>query len=126
MTVKKTFSDLVFNDHANNPDGIQAIMSLGNDLNISVVSMKSKGTQYGGLYGDASNGTYEVAVFHNDSMLPLSPFDDVLGWQTEEDLNELMASLQGRQADIAGAIAQMYNDRNDAREELGLDKNHQN
>jgi len=75
MTVKKTFSDLVFNDHANNPDGVQAILSLGNDLSISVVSMKSKGTQYGGLYGDASNGTYEVAVFHNDSMLPLSPWE---------------------------------------------------
>ena len=126
MTVKKTFSDLVFNDHANNPDGVQAILNLGNDLSISVVSMKNSTTQYGGLYGDASNGTYEVAVFHNDSMLPLSPFDDVLGWQTEDDLNELMASLQGRQADIAGAIAQMHLDRIDARKELGLDKNHQN
>jgi len=113
MTVKKTFSDLVFNDHANNPDGIQATMGLGNDLNISVVSMKSKGTRYGGLYGDASNGTYEVAVFHLDNMLPLSPFDDVLGWQTEDDLNELMGSLQGRQADVAGAIAEMYNARNE-------------
>jgi len=126
MTVKKTFSDLVFNDHANNPDGIQAILSLGNDLSISVVSMKNSTTQYGGLYGDASNGTYEVAVFHNDSMLPLSPWDDVLGWQTEDDLNELMASLQGRQADIAGAIAQMYNDRASTSADLELDKNHQN
>ncbi len=126
MTLKKTFSDLEFNDHANNPDGIQAILSLGNDLSISVVSMKNSTTQYGGLYGDASNGTYEVAVFHHDNMLPLSPFDDVLGWQTEDDLNELMASLQGRQADIAGAIAQMHNDRADARADLELDKNHQN
>ena len=125
MTIRN-FNDLVFNNHANNPDGIQAIMSLGNDLSISVVSMKQKGTQYGGLYGDASNGTYEVVVFHNDSMLPLSPFDDVLGWQTEDDLNELMVSLQGRQADIAGAIAQMYNDRADARADLELDNNHQN
>jgi hypothetical protein len=56
-------------------------------------------------------------------MLPLSPFDEVLGWQTEDDLNELMASLQGRLADIAGVIAQMHNDRTDARKELGLDKN---
>ena len=113
MNNQKNFSDLVFKDHANNPDGIQATMGLGNDLNISVVSMKSKGTRYGGLYGDASNGTYEVAVFHHDNMLPLSPFDDVLGWQTEDDLNELMGSLQGRQADVAGTIAEMYNARNE-------------
>jgi len=126
MTVKKTFSDLVFNDHANNPDGIQAIMSLGNDLSISVVSMKNSNTQYGGLYGDASNGTYEVAVFHNDSMLPLSPFDDVLGWQTEDDLNELMASLQGDPKDIHAVISQMHLDRSDARSDLMLDNPHQN
>ena len=117
MTIKN-FNDLVFTDHANNPDGVQAILSVGNDLNISVVSMKNSNTQYGGLYGDASNGTYEVAVFHNDSMLPLSPWDDVLGWQTEDELNELMASLQGRQAYIAGAIAQMHNDRKEAQKEL--------
>ena len=126
MTIKKTFSDLVFNDHPNNPDGVQAILNLGNDLSLSVVSMKNSTTQYGGLYGNASNGTYEVAVFHHDNMLPLSPFDDVLGWQSEDDLNELMASLQGRQADIAGAIAQMHNDRADARADLELDNNHQN
>ncbi len=126
MTPTKTFSDLVFNDHPNNPDGLQAIMSLGNGLNISVVAMRNGLTQYGGLYGNASAGTYEVAVFHHDSMLPLSSFDDVLGWQTEDDLNELMASLQGRQADISGAISQMHNDRADMRADLELDKNHQN
>ena len=126
MNNTKTFSDLEFNDHPNMPDGVQAKMSLGNNLEVSVVSMKQKGTRYGGLYGDASNGTYEVAVFHNDSMLPLSPFDDVLGWQTEDDLNELMASLQGDPKDIHAVISQMHLDRSDARSDLMLDNPHQN
>ena len=120
MTIKN-FSDLVFNTHANNPDGVQAILSLGNDLSISVVSMKSKGTQYGGLYGDASNGTYEVAVFHKNDMLPLNSFDDVLGWQTEDEVTELMGNLQGRQADVAGFIEQMHEHKKEARAELELD-----
>ena len=126
MNNQKNFSDLVFNDHANNPDGIQATMGLGNDLNISVVSMKSKGTRYGGLYGDASNGTYEVAVFHLDNMLPLSPFDDVLGWRTEAELTELMGELQGKPEDIHAFISQMHLDRSDARSDLMLDNPHQN
>ncbi len=121
MTPTKTFSDLVFNDHPNNPDGLQAIMSLGNGLNISVVAMRNGRTQYGGLYGNASAGTYEVAVFHHDSMLPLSSFDDVLGWQTEDDLTELMANLQGDPKDIHAFISQMHLDRNDARSDLLLD-----
>jgi len=120
MTIKN-FSDLVFNDHANNPDGVQAILSLGNDLSISVVSMKNSTTRYGGLYGDASNGTYEVAVFHNNDMLPLNAFDDVLGWQTEDEVTELMGNLQGRQADVAGFIEQMHEHKKEARAELELD-----
>ena len=80
---EKTFSDLEFSVHANHADGIQARLDLGNGFEISVVSMKNKEKQYGGLYGNASQGTYEVAMFHNDSMLPLASFDDVLGWQDE-------------------------------------------
>ena len=94
MTLKK-FNDLVFNAHANTPNGVQAKLDLGNDTEISVVSMTKREGSFGGLYGDVSAGTYEVAVFHKGSMLPLSPFDDVLGWQTEDELTELMANLQG-------------------------------
>ena len=67
MTIKKnrTFSDLVFTDHANNPNGVQARLDLGNNLEISVVSMKDKEAEFGGLYGSVKAGTYEVAVFHN-------------------------------------------------------------
>jgi len=118
MTATKTFSDLVFNDHPNNPDGIQARLNLGNNIEISVVAMRNGLTQYGGLYGNASAGTYEVAVFHNDSMLPLSSFDEVLGWQTEDDLNKLMANLQGYFR--AQFIANLYIERDEARADLNL------
>lgn len=94
MKNQKTFSDLEFNDHPNNPDGIQARLDLGNGFEISVVSMRNKEKQFGGLYGNASKGTYEVAMFHNDSMLPLASFDDVLGWQDADAITRLMREAQ--------------------------------
>ena len=39
----KTFSDLVFNAHANVNGGVQAMLDLGNGLEVSVVSMKKRG-----------------------------------------------------------------------------------
>jgi len=91
---EKTFSDLEFKDHANHADGIQARLDLGNGFEISVVSMKDKEKQFGGLYGNASAGTYEVAMFHDGSMLPLASFDDVLGWQDEVAITRLMREAQ--------------------------------
>ena len=115
---RKTFSDLEFKPHANVPDGVQAKLDLPNGLEMSVVAMRDKEQSFGGLYGNASKGTYEVAVFQNDSMLPLSPFDDVLGWQTEDDLNKLMENLQG---DFSSQfIANLYISRDEEREGLGL------
>ena len=119
MTIKN-FSDLVFTDHANTPNGIQAKLDLCNNLEISVVSMKKREGEYGGLYGDVTEGTYEVAVFHKNDMLPLNAFDDVLGWQTEDELTELMADLQGDASDIHGFIAFLYTEKDEARADLGL------
>ena len=117
MTIKN-FNDLVFNAHANTPNGVQAKLDLGNNIEISVVSMLKRDSAYGGLYGDVSEGTYEVAVFHNNNMIPLSPYDDVLGWQTEDELTELMANLQG---DLRPQfIANLYISRDEERDELGL------
>ena len=93
MTIKN-YSDIVFTDHANTPNGVQAKLDLGNNLEISVVSMKKREGEFGGLYGDVSAGTYEVAVFHNNSMAPLSPWDDVIGWQTESNITVLMLNAQ--------------------------------
>jgi len=119
--VAKTFADLVFNAHANVNNGVQAKLDLGNGLEISAVSMKKKEGEYGGLYGDVSEGTYEVAVFQDNSMLPLSPFDDVLGWRTEAEVTELMGNLQGKPEDIHSFIEQMHEHKKDTREELELD-----
>ncbi len=116
--VAKTFADLVFNDHANTPNGVQAKLDLGNGLEISVVSMKKREGEYGGLYGDVSEGTYEVAVFHNNSMLPLNATDDVRGWQTEDELTELMGELQGKPEDIHAFIEQLYLNKNAWQKEL--------
>ena len=93
MKNQKTFSDLEFNDHANVPNGVQAKLDLGNGFEISVVSMKDKEEQFGGLYGNASKGTYEVAVFHNGNMTPLSVYDDVIGWQDEVAITRLMKEV---------------------------------
>ena len=117
----KTFDHLVFKDHANTDNAVQARLDLGNHLEISVVSMKDKETEFGGLYGNVTAGTYEVAVFHNNSMQPLSPWDDVIGWQTEAEITELMANLQGRQADVAGFIEQLHLTRSESRADLLLD-----
>ena len=94
----RTFSDFKFKDHKNVDNGIHASMEVG-DFTITVVSLKGKNPKtYGGLYGNASQGTYEVAVFEGDDMLPLHIYDDVRGWKTEDELNELLASLQADDA----------------------------
>ena len=90
----KTFDDLVFEDHGNVSNAVQSRLDLGNNLEISVVSMKGESSGFGNLYGDASKGTYEVGVFHHGKMVPLSSYDDVIGWQTESEITVLMLNAQ--------------------------------
>jgi len=116
--VAKTFADLVFEPHANVNNGVQAKLDLGNGLEISVVSMNKREGEYGGLYGDVTEGTYEVAVFQSNNMLPLNATDDVRGWQTEDELTELMGELQGKPEDIHAFIEQMYLAKNEWKKEL--------
>ena len=116
MNNRKTFSDLDFNDHANVQDGVQAKLELSNDIEVSVVSMKGDHEGYGGLYGNVSEGTYEVAVFRHGDMLPLNATDDVRGWQTEDELNVLLNGLQGD--DFDSFVAELFNARNEWKKEL--------
>ena len=53
---------------------------------ISVVQNQGDGT---GLYGHEDDNTYEVAMWFQgrDSMLPLSVYDDVLGWSNSRRCN---------------------------------------
>ena len=113
----RTFADLKFKDHAHVEDGVQARLKLG-DFEVSVVSMKGKGKGYGGLYGDASNGTYEVAVFKDGDMLPLSAFDDVKGWQSVDDLNALLDSLQSK--DVDKFVQKLHDDKQQRLKDLDL------
>ena len=110
--VAKTFADLVFNAHANDPTGIQARLDLGNGLEISVISGN-------GFYGSVDAGTYEVAVYRNGESLPLSPFDYVLGWRTEDEITELMANLQKKS--YQAFIANLYIAKDEWKLELELD-----
>jgi len=88
---EKTFSDLEFTKHNVVDGGVQAKLDLGNGFEISVVSMKDGGSS---LYGNMSEGTYEVAVFHNGNMTPLAKYDDVVGWQDEVAITRLMKEVQ--------------------------------
>jgi hypothetical protein len=94
MRKTNTFNDLNFNDHSHVDCGIQAKMDLGNGFEISVVSMKEGSRPFGGLYGNASAGTYEVAVFYNGDLTPLAKYDDVIGWQDEVAVTRLMKEVQ--------------------------------
>ena len=114
----RTFSDLEFNDHANVPNGVQAKLDLGNGFEISVVSMKDNEPSFGGLYGNASKGTYEVAMFHDGSMLPLASYDDVVGWQDKDAVTRLMREAQ--QNGLAW-VKLLQEIRDESRRELELD-----
>ena len=115
------FRDLTFEAHSNVNNAVQSRLDLGNGLEISVVSMKTKASGFGNLYGNASVGTYEVACFSSNEMLPLSPWDDVIGWQTEDEVTKLMANLQGKQANVASFIDQLHLSRSESRADLDLD-----
>jgi hypothetical protein len=50
-----------------------------------------------------------------------SEHDDVIGWQTEDEVTELMRKLQGKQDDVSAFIDQLHLAKSENRAELGLD-----
>ena len=125
-TKNKTFTDLDFHAHRTTRNAIQAKLDLGNRIQISVVSHKDNEPSFGGLYGNASNGTYEVAVFQNDDFVPLSTADDVIGWQTKDDINDLMSKLQGDPDKVGDFIDSLHLAKSEMRSYLDLDNPHIN
>ncbi len=83
----KTFKHLEFKPHANNPASVQARLDLGNSITISVVAGE-------GLYGSVESGLYEAGAFQGKDWIPLSCADDASGWQTPEQITDLMIQLQ--------------------------------
>jgi len=125
-TKNKTFTDLDFHAHRTTRNAIQAKLDLGNRIQISVVSHKDNEPSFGGLYGNASNGTYEVAVFQDDDFVPLSTADDVIGWQTKDDINDLMSKLQGDPDKVGDFIDGLHLAKSEMRSYLDLDNPHIN
>ena len=74
-----TFDNIKFERHSTIPGAIMGRLVLPNGISLSVV-----GGIDAGLYGNGVN-TFEVLVS--------SIHDDPIGYQTREDINELIASL---------------------------------
>jgi hypothetical protein len=114
----KTFTDLDFHAHRTTDNAIQARLDLDHGIEISVVSHTDSGNS---LYGNVSKGTYEVAVFRKNQMLPLSTSDDVLGWQANSDIDALMGNLQGDLDSVCEFIDALRLAKSEMRSYLGLD-----
>lgn len=82
------FEDLEFAPHANGMDGaVQSQHIFPNGITLSIV---------GGGYGVYGNGieTFEVGAFKKGhEWIKLSEYDDVVGWQTKEDINAIIQKL---------------------------------
>jgi hypothetical protein len=108
------FNDLDFQDHAH-ADGVHAKLDLGNGLEISVVANRGNSR---GLYGNVEDDLYEVAIFSGSEMIPLSPADDVVGWQSPAQVSYLMAKAQ-----VEGSVwvDELEDAKVEFRKDLGLD-----
>ena len=109
------FDDLDFKPHRGSDDAVQARLDFGNGLEISVVAGKD-GRR--GLYGSVEEDLYEVAIFDKNGMIPLSPSDDVVGWQSPAQVSILMAKAQ-----VEGSVwvDELIEDKAEWRKDLGLD-----
>lgn len=98
MKKLKNFSDLDFSADSDDLKTIRARLQLG-DYMVSVVT--SLGVNRGFSYGTLPSQTFEVAVFDaKGDFVPLSVADDVLGWQSLDQLNHLMAQLQADNVEV--------------------------
>ena len=113
----KNFSDLDFSADSDDLKTIRARLQLG-DYTVSVVT--SLGVNRGFSYGTLPSQTFEVAVFDaKGDFVPLSVADDVLGWQSMDQLNYLMAQLQADDVEvwIANKMAEKLAWQNDTEED---------
>jgi len=85
----KTFKDLKFKKQQplTIASGIQAEMHFPNNYGISVIMTPHS-------YGH-EKGLWEVAIMHNNSLCYDTPItNDVLGYQTDEDVTKVMKQVQ--------------------------------
>lgn len=82
------FSQLEFKPHPRGT-GVQAVHKLLNGLVISVVGGP-------GCYGDGES-SFEMAAFQTDGQfLPLTEDDDVMGWLSKEEVEQVIESVKKR------------------------------
>ena len=83
----KTFKDLNFVTHPNNLEGLQARMDFKNNYGVSVV-------KFNGSYG-SQDDLWEVGIMYEKRLTYSTHItNDVLGWQTEENVTEIMKQVQ--------------------------------
>ena len=109
------FDDLDFKPHRGSDDAVQARLDFGNGLSISVVAGKDGRP---GLYGSVEEDLYEVAIFDENGMIPLSVSDDVLGWQSPVQVSALMRDAQLNGSAWVDLLKKL---RKDFRDDLDLD-----
>jgi hypothetical protein len=121
-----SFEDLEFKPHGGFSEGqaVQARLTFGqrdkdnrDQFRISVVQNIGNGT---GLYGHEDDNTYEVAMWFQDrdAMLPLAKYDDVLAYQTSDQVTKLMHQAQLN--DFAW-VTLLHSLRDEHRKEMELD-----
>ena len=109
------FNDLDFQPHRGTNDAVQARLDFDNGLSISVVAGKDGRP---GLYGSVEEDLYEVAIFDENGMIPLSVSDDVLGWQSPVQVSALMRDAQLNGSAWVDLLKKL---RKDFRDDLDLD-----
>ena len=92
----KTFEDIEWKKHQLGPGFIQGLLMLDSGIELSIVAGS-------GMYSNSKAGvskpvdimkideivSFEVCIFNDDSFLEAMD-DEVLGWQSREDINELI------------------------------------
>ena len=92
----KLFKDLKFEPHTNG-GGVMSKLELDNGYVVSVLANDGESNHHRGFtpYGNVEEDSYEIAIFDRDGeFLPLSPFDDVLGFQSVSEIDALMKNAQ--------------------------------
>ena len=86
----KTFKDLIFKSHPSTRIGIQAVLSLNENIDLSVVAgegfySSTKKEAKGIKHPDSNNFiSFEVGIITDNKGI------DVIGWQTREDINNII------------------------------------
>jgi GH25 family lysozyme M1 (1,4-beta-N-acetylmuramidase) len=91
----KTFKDLIFKSHPSTRMGIQAVLSLNENIDLSVVAgegfySSTKKEAKGIKHPDSNNFiSFEVGIITDNKGI------DVIGWQTREDINNIIKKYSG-------------------------------